>query len=109
MILGPGFEKSPRFYARSVMTEEERAAIADFLAKKAPTKYPPADSGATFNLVGYIRRKGHDVKWHASATWQHVGYSVDGKRFTSRRFIDLVNKYRARDGLPPLGVRDGAT
>lgn len=96
------------FFHRPPVTGEERRAIAAFLKARPATRFREGDSGYDRNLCSYLRSKGFKVHHRCSIWSNRATFFINGKGYRHSQFIAFVDRVRAEDGLPPLGVRDGA-
>lgn len=81
---------------------DEAALIAAHLEAKGARKFDIADTADEYQLCEYLRQKGHEVTRFVGRA--AAPYKIDGRSYSKPKMMALVNKYRVRDGRPPLAA-----
>ncbi len=85
-------------------TQDERAAIDDFLKSKGPRKFESGATGHTSELLDWLAREcKRKTRRHSPAAGKGTKvYEVDGKRYDLAGLIAIVNKERLKRKLEPI-------
>lgn len=96
---------APRPHAAIYLSDDERNAIAEYLASKQPRKFEMGASADTGELLTWLKRLGHAASRSAGGI-HSSRYVIDGKKYTLPGFLRYVSNLRAERGLEPI-VRVG--
>jgi hypothetical protein len=82
---------------KPIVSKDDRAAIADFIAKKGVRKLESGATGHPSTCLEYLQRRG--VKIEGA---QNFRYRYRGKLIDLQAMMKLVDAERAKENLPPL-------
>ena len=84
--------------------DESAEAIAEFMANGGNVLKAPETIRVTAReVVDYLRSRGIAVGFSRSSA--RAAYTCDGKRVSLRKLVDVANRYRSADHLPPFAAR----
>jgi hypothetical protein len=86
------------------VSDDERDAIAAFLAEKEPRRFADNDSADDFNLCVFLKGKGYNVQRNCAVGSRRAPFFIDAKPYSRDGFIAFVNRVRASISLQPIGL-----
>jgi hypothetical protein len=98
------YSSSGGAYRSTRLHDDEREAIAAFLASKGPRRFADHDSGDDFNLCVFLTGRGHKIQRNCSIGSRRAPFFIDEKPYSRAGFIAFVNRARAALSLQPIGL-----
>jgi hypothetical protein len=86
---------------KAIVKGDEKAAIAEFIAKNGVRKVEQSATGDRYHLVVWLNRRGVKIEFIGRAHGEQI-WRLDGRKIKPQEFDRIVDEERAKDGLQPL-------